>query len=189
MSSSLTNLPRPKQDNTCPVFQASSTAFLHSVIPCPRGGYKGQVQKTRPTKSKMSPIWPRDPRLRGTVRAISVVNCTYLALIWRLDCNHREFSLELIASIRGAKLTLGPIRRCYGEANHLKGAPGTSRKRDAPRIDTRTAPRLPWIALVVAVEMSLSTWLVCAEVPGLERRAMKKCRLMKPSFTVAPLAR
>ena len=28
--------------------------------------------------------------------------------------------------------------------------------------------------LVVAVEMSLSTWLVCAEVPGLERRAMKK---------------
>ena len=35
-----------------------------------------------------------------------------------------------------------------------------------------------WLALdstlVVAVEMSLSTWLVCAEVPGLERRAMKK---------------
>ena len=31
--------------------------------------------------------------------------------------------------------------------------------------------------LVVVVEMSLSTWLVCAEVPGLERRAM-----MKPSF-------
>ena len=28
--------------------------------------------------------------------------------------------------------------------------------------------------LVVVVEMSLSTWLVCAEVPGLERRAMKK---------------
>ena len=28
--------------------------------------------------------------------------------------------------------------------------------------------------LVVAVEMSLSTWLVCAEVPGLDRRAMKK---------------
>ena len=28
--------------------------------------------------------------------------------------------------------------------------------------------------LVVAVEMSLSTWSVCAEVPGLERRAMKK---------------
>ena len=28
--------------------------------------------------------------------------------------------------------------------------------------------------MVVAVEMSLSTWLVCAEVPGLERRAMKK---------------
>ena len=31
--------------------------------------------------------------------------------------------------------------------------------------------------LVVVVEMSLSTWLVCAEVPGLERRAM-----MKPNF-------
>ena len=28
--------------------------------------------------------------------------------------------------------------------------------------------------LVVVVEMSLSTWLVCAEVPGLERRAMMK---------------
>ena len=28
--------------------------------------------------------------------------------------------------------------------------------------------------MVVAVEMSLSTWLVCAEVPGLDRRAMKK---------------
>ena len=28
--------------------------------------------------------------------------------------------------------------------------------------------------MVVVVEMSLSTWLVCAEVPGLERRAMKK---------------
>ena len=28
--------------------------------------------------------------------------------------------------------------------------------------------------LVVVVEMSLSTWLVCAEVPGLKRRAMKK---------------
>ena len=28
--------------------------------------------------------------------------------------------------------------------------------------------------LVVAVEMSLSTWLACAEVPGLDRRAMKK---------------
>ena len=28
--------------------------------------------------------------------------------------------------------------------------------------------------LVVVVEMSLSTWLVCAEVPGLERRTMKK---------------
>ena len=28
--------------------------------------------------------------------------------------------------------------------------------------------------LVVAVEMSLSAWLVCAEVPGLDRRAMKK---------------
>ena len=26
--------------------------------------------------------------------------------------------------------------------------------------------------MVVVVEMSLSTWLVCAEVPGLERRAM-----------------
>ena len=28
--------------------------------------------------------------------------------------------------------------------------------------------------LVVVVEMSLSTWLVCAEAAGLERRAMKK---------------
>ena len=28
--------------------------------------------------------------------------------------------------------------------------------------------------LVVVVEMSLSTWLVCAEVPGVERRAMRK---------------
>ena len=28
--------------------------------------------------------------------------------------------------------------------------------------------------LVVVVEMSLSSWLVYAEVPGLERRAMKK---------------
>ena len=28
--------------------------------------------------------------------------------------------------------------------------------------------------LVVVVEMSLSTWLVCAEVPGLQRRAMMK---------------
>ena len=28
--------------------------------------------------------------------------------------------------------------------------------------------------LVVVVEMSLSTWLVCAEVPCLERRTMKK---------------
>ena len=28
--------------------------------------------------------------------------------------------------------------------------------------------------LVVVVEMSLSAWLVCAEVPGLDRRAMKK---------------
>ena len=28
--------------------------------------------------------------------------------------------------------------------------------------------------LVVVVETSLSTWLVCAEVPGLERRAMMK---------------
>ena len=28
--------------------------------------------------------------------------------------------------------------------------------------------------MVVIVEMNLSTWLVCAEVPGLERRAMKK---------------
>ena len=34
----------------------------------------------------------------------------------------------------------GLIRRCYGEANHLKGAPGTSRGRDAPHAsrDTRT---------------------------------------------------
>ena len=28
--------------------------------------------------------------------------------------------------------------------------------------------------MVVVIEMSLSIWLVCAEVPGLERRAMKK---------------
>ena len=29
----------------------------------------------------------------------------------------------------GWKRELGPIGRCYGEANHLKGAPGTSRRR------------------------------------------------------------
>ena len=40
----------------------------------------------------------------------------------------------------GSVSVLGPIGRCYGEANHLKGAPGTSRRRDAPHAsrDTRT---------------------------------------------------
>ena len=36
--------------------------------------------------------------------------------------------------------------------------------------------------LVVVVEMSLSTWLVCAEVPGLERRAMKKMLVYEPEL-------
>ena len=38
--------------------------------------------------------------------------------------------------------------------------------------------------MAVAVEMSLSTWLVCAEVPGLDRRVMKK---MSVNGTFAPL--
>ena len=36
--------------------------------------------------------------------------------------------------------------------------------------------------LVVVVEMSLSTWVVCAEVPRLERRAVKKLSVYEPEI-------